>query len=185
MTDHFHLLAAKANAEIDDLNRSLAAVCAGVPVIGSGDPLADIFFVKERPDADEESAKAAFAGSSGDVILKAADRLGLPPGAMYGTNLLKCRLPSPSCADKCRAVLEQELGIVQPRLVFAMGEVAFLAASAVLGSPLEFSPGATVRRVGRPTLIGSVDLDAAMTDESAKRQLWRDLKLLGGVYSGR
>jgi len=185
MTDHFHLLAAKANAEIRDLNESLvdAGVCTSSPVVGSGNPLADVFFVKMRPDVDEESTGVAFTGASGEAILKAMDRLDLPAGAVYGTNLIKCRRLEPTCADECGIFLEGELGIVQPRLVFAMGEPAFLAVSAVLGGEPKFQPGVLLRQVGRPTLIGSVDFEAAMADESAKRQLWLDLKVLGAAYS--
>lgn len=185
MSDVSQLFAAKANAEINDLN-GLVTACSSsgnAPVLGSGNALADILVAKLIPDTDEESEGVAFAGRSGEAILKAAERLSVPSGVLYGTNLLKCGARSRTCDEKCHELFTQELAIVQPRLVLAMGEPVFAAACAALGHNAEFSPGAVARRAGRATVVGSVDFADAMSDEAAKKQLWHDLQALGALYS--
>lgn len=176
---------AKANAELDDLATRIGACESvdGCAVIGSGDALADIFLLKSAPDAAERSGGVAFRGASGDAITRAADRLGIPRGVLYGTNAVKCASHCAECADRCRGYLAEELAIVQPCLVFAMGEAAFSAACEVLGLGAAYEAGACARRAGRPTVIGTVDLDQGMADESLKKLLWRDLQRLGSEYA--
>lgn len=180
MSDHSSIFEAKAATEIEELNDRISScsLARGVAVLGSGNPLADIFLAKLAADDEEETAGIAFAGRSGNAILRAAERLHLCNRVLYGTNLVKCLSADPACGTECHAYFYEELAVVQPAFVFAMGEVVFAAACRALGHEADFAAGVVVRRGGRPTLIASVDFEHAMTDEEAKRQLWNDLKLL-------
>lgn len=184
MTDPFTLYARKAKAELTDLRGRVAACTQvkGRPVVGSGNPMADIVVAKCAPDSDEEASGLAFAGRSGEVISKSADRLGLSQDALYGTNLIKCKVDDPGCGLTCEEYFAEELDIVAPRLVLAMGEAVFAAACRATGLENHFVPGTVLRRPGRPTVVATLAFDQAMVDEEHKKRLWQDLKLLAAEY---
>ena len=81
----------KAITEINELGDEIAdaATGVGIPVVGSGHPLADVFLLKHRPQAAEVQEGVAFYGRAGQALLKSLQRLHVDPLAVYGTNCLK------------------------------------------------------------------------------------------------
>jgi len=171
----------KAIAEINALGDELASHAdeLHVPVVGSGHPLADVFLLKWTPQASEIQEGVAFFGRSGQAILKSLQRLRVDPLAVYGTNCLKFGTED---AEDARAWLTQELHIVQPKLVVAMGTstVDFLNE---LGFPLsrELDPNAEAMQSFTPTIDALVtpDIDASLDVQSAKTAFWNAFKALG------
>src|SRR5256714_12753413 len=96
-----------------------------MPVLGSGHPQADIFLLKHSALPSEVEEGVAFYGRSGAALMKSLRRLGIDPLAVYGTLCVKCPVGDPSMADPaCVARVVNELAIVTPKIVVAMGEDA-------------------------------------------------------------
>ena len=175
----------KAISEINELGEAIgqgaarAAGKGGVPVLGSGHPLADVLLLKAVPQPAEIQEGVAFYGRSGQAILKSLQRLRVDPMAVYGTNCLKFVDGDP---DEARPWLVRELHIVQPKIVVVMGEraVAFL-------SSVEFpladavDPKAEGLQRFTPTIEALVvpDIDESLDEQAAKTQFWNAFKHLG------
>src|SRR5256886_10231294 len=120
----------KAISETNELGDEIARAAgeAGVPVLGSGHPLADVFLLKAVPQPAEIQEGVAFYGRSGQAILKSLQRLRVDPMAIYGTNCLKF---ADGDEDESRPFLLRELHIVGPKLLVAIGERAVTFLNAV------------------------------------------------------
>src|SRR4029453_17411482 len=99
-----------------------------MPVLGSGHPQADVMLLKYAPTAAEVEEGVAFYGRAGGALVKSLARLQIQPRAVYGHLLFKCPVSDPSLADPaCIARVVEEIAIVQPKVVVAMGLDALYA----------------------------------------------------------
>ena len=157
------------------------------PVQGSGHPQADVFLLKHAPRPAEIEEGVAFYGRSGNAVMKSLARLGIDPLTVYGTLCVKCPVPDVALADPaCIARIAEEIAIVRPRIVVAMGEWAVSAlndAGVPLAQEVEFVPGA--RRALTPTIevLVTPDIDASLDDDESKRAFWSAFKALGDWYA--
>lgn len=106
-------------------------------VIGSGTFAARLMIVGDTCRRDSQSPAATLFGAAEDALLwKMMAAIGLSPQDLYVTNRVKC-CPLPGQAvtaeheQGCLAYLRQEIDLIGPRVICAMGEAA---ASAVLAS---------------------------------------------------
>src|SRR5947209_18084796 len=98
-----------------------------MPVLGSGHPQADVFLTKYSARPSEVEEGVAFYGRAGTALMKSLKRLSIDPLAVYGTLCVKCPVPDPALADPvCVARLVEELAIVAPKIVVAMGPDALV-----------------------------------------------------------
>jgi uracil-DNA glycosylase family 4 len=158
-----------------------------MPVLGSGHPQADVFLLKYAPVVSEVEEGVAFYGRSGSALMKSLKRLSIDPLAVYGTLCVKCPVADPSLGDPaCTARVIEELAIVQPRIVVAMGEDA-VAVLNDLDIPLARPIEARTNVIQHLTL--SIDalyvpnIDEALDEETAKREFWTAFKALGDWYA--
>jgi uracil-DNA glycosylase family 4 len=158
-----------------------------MPVLGSGHPQADVLLLKYRAQPAEVEEGVAFYGRSGTALMKSLKRLSIDPLAVYGTLAIKCPVGDPALADpRCIARIAEEIAIVQPRLVVAMGEDA----RAVLND-LELPLAREVdSRIGvvqelTPSMEALVvpNIDDALDDETSKRAFWAAFRELGRWYA--
>ena len=176
----------KAISEINELGDEImrAAGEAAVPVLGSGHPLADIFFLKHTPQHSEIQEGVAFYGRSGQAILKSLQRLRVDPMAVYGTNCVK--FAAGAADDEARGWLTRELHIVQPKLVVAMGEDAraFLNDLAFpLAQPVEPKQGELQRFTPTVEAVVVPDIDASLDEQSTKTEFWNAFKVVGSWWA--
>ena len=176
----------KAISETNELGDEIARAAGegGVPVLGSGHPLADVFMVKPVPQPAEVQEGVAFYGRSGQAILKSLQRLSVDPMAIYGTNALK--FATGEDADEARPWLERELHIVQPKLVVVMGEQALAFLNGLefpLSETVAAEPGTLQRFTPTVQALFVPDIDASLDDESAKRAFWGAFRSLGEWYA--
>jgi DNA polymerase len=99
-------------------------------VFGMGDPDADLMFVGEGPGAEEDKQGLPFVGRSGQLLDKILfEELGLTRDRVYIGNTVKCRPPGnrdpePDEITACNPWLEQQLDLIQPKVVVTLGNFA-------------------------------------------------------------
>jgi uracil-DNA glycosylase len=168
----------KAITEINELGDEIAEAASGVgiPVVGSGHPLADVLLLKYGPQASEAQEGVAFFGRAGQAILKSLQRLNVDPLAVYGTNCLKY---AGEPEEEAQRFLVRELHIVGPKLIVPMGEdtLRFLNE---LGFPLsrqlEWETGAFQHFTPTIEALVCPDIDASLDDQPAKSAFWDAFK---------
>ncbi|MGZ8665995.1 MAG: uracil-DNA glycosylase family protein [Solirubrobacterales bacterium] len=157
-----------------------------MPVLGSGHPQADIFMLKRTPSTAEIEEGVAFYGRAGNALMKSFKRLGIDPLVIYGTVCVKCPVADPDLAAKeCVGRLEEEIAIVQPKIVVVMGEPA-LAVLNDLDIPLSrtIEPREGEIQAFTPTTdaLFTPDIDTSLDEEGAKQRFWRAFRMLGDWY---
>jgi uracil-DNA glycosylase family 4 len=157
-----------------------------MPVLGSGHPQADVFLLKYAPRPSEIEEGVAFYGRAGSALMKSFKRLGIDPLAVYGTVSVKCPVADTELsAPECRVRVLDELAVIQPRMVVAMGEPALAELNDLpvpLGRELEATPGEVQRLTPSCEALYVPDIDASLDDERAKRAFWSAFKALGDWY---
>jgi uracil-DNA glycosylase family 4 len=104
-------------------------------VFGVGNADADLMFVGEAPGADEDAQGEPFVGRAGQLLTRIIETMGLRRGDVYIANILKCRpdtpkgsfgnrAPTPAEMQTCRPYLVQQIEIIQPKVIVALGAVA-------------------------------------------------------------
>jgi uracil-DNA glycosylase family 4 len=99
-------------------------------VFGSGDPQAKVVFVGEAPGGEEDVQGLPFVGEAGKLLTKIIESTKLwKRSEVFICNILKCRppnnrTPSPEEMEKCRPYLEEQIQILKPKFIMAMGATA-------------------------------------------------------------
>jgi uracil-DNA glycosylase family 4 len=94
------------------------------PVVG-----ASVLLVGEAPGANEDETGVPFVGRAGQLLDLLLAEAGLPRSSVAVANVVKCRPPSnrkPARSEvvNCRGWLEQQIEIVDPVVICAMGGTA-------------------------------------------------------------
>lgn len=138
---------------MSDLRRAMTA-CRECPlyeqatqtVCGAGPQSAAMMIVGEQPGDQEDLAGAPFVGPAGKVLNRALIQAGLDRNQIYATNAVKHfkfstrgrkrihRSPSKRDINHCRPWLQQEINLVEPQLLLALGGSA---AHSLLGRPVK------------------------------------------------
>jgi DNA polymerase len=95
-------------------------------VFGDGDPDAALMFVGEAPGADEDREGVPFVGRAGQLLNKMIAAMGLSRDRVYIANVLKVRppnnaTPTPDEIDASRPYLLEQIDIVAPHVIVALG----------------------------------------------------------------
>lgn len=98
-------------------------------VFGVGNPHANLMFVGEGPGEQEDKLGEPFVGRAGKLLDTMLEILYLNRNDIYITNIVKCRPPKnrdPLNVEReaCRGWLEQQMQIVQPKIVVCLGRIA-------------------------------------------------------------
>lgn len=98
-------------------------------VIGTGAHDADLMFIGEAPGAQEDLTGEPFVGKAGKLLNEMLFAVGIKRDAVYIANILKCRPPNnrdPSTDEtiQCVGFLQQQIKLIQPKLMVAVGRVA-------------------------------------------------------------
>lgn len=173
----------RAITEINDLGEELARAAGteGIPVLGSGHPLADVFLLKFRPQPAEITEGVAFFGRSGEAVKKSLQRLGVDLMSVYGTNCLKLA-GATATEEQAHAWLARELHTVGPKLVVVMGEEAvdFLNATGFpLAGQIDVRHGEVQQFTATTAAIVTPDIDASLDETGTKTRFWSAFKAVG------
>lgn len=98
-------------------------------VFGVGDRNADWMVIGEAPGEQEDLQGEPFVGRAGLLLNEMLRAIGLAREQVYIANILKCRPPKnrdpqPEEAAACENFLINQLALVQPRIILAVGRVA-------------------------------------------------------------
>ena len=168
-------------AEIGDCTRCpLAFAGRHTIVFGDGDPNARILFVGEGPGADEDAQGIPFIGKAGQLLNNMITAMGLKREEVYIANIVKCRppanrVPEPVEANTCTPFLLQQIGVVRPEIIVALGSTA---ATYLLGakSPLSALRG-RIHPVFGSKLIVTYHPAFLLRDPRQKKEAWADLQI--------
>jgi DNA polymerase len=164
-------------------------------VPGTGSPEAQVLFVGEGPGFEEDRRGEPFVGPAGALLDRILAAIGLSRRTVYIANIVKCRPmkdpgdpeargndrpPTPEEMAACRPHLAEQIRLLAPRCIVALGAVA---ARALLGSE------APIGRL-RGTWGQYRDADLAvkvlptyhpaalLRDPELKKLVWQDMKAL-------
>lgn len=98
-------------------------------VFGVGPLAPELCFVGEAPGADEDAQGEPFVGPAGKLLNRIIAACGMKREEVYICNVLKCRPPGnrtplPHEIGNCREYLEQQLSLIRPKFICALGAVA-------------------------------------------------------------
>ena len=115
--------------EIGDCTRCALSAGRNKIVFGDGDPNARLMFVGEGPGADEDAQGLPFVGRAGQLLNNMIAATGLKREQVYIANIVKCRppqnrVPEPEEANTCSPFLFQQIDVVRPEVIVALGSTA-------------------------------------------------------------
>lgn len=157
-------------------------------VFGEGNPDADVMFVGEAPGYHEDSAGSPFVGAAGEVFDSLLQSIGMTRESIYVTSVVKCRpqrnrTPFPDEVEACEGYLFRQVGIVSPRVICALGNVAIRV---LTGRPFALSKEHGIPRSGmfqgkEATIYPLYHPAAAMYADSLLKVLRSEFKAIPGL----
>jgi DNA polymerase len=148
-------------------------------VFGMGDPDADLMFVGEAPGAEEDRQGLPFVGRAGELLTRIIQAIEMRREEVYIANILKCRPPGnrdplPDEAAACMPFLEEQIALVRPRVLVALGRIA---AQVLLGNdtPIGRMRGRWYRVQEVPTMV-TYHPAALLRNPALKRPTWEDMQ---------
>ena len=153
-------------------------------VFGVGNATAEWMIIGEAPGAEEDRRGEPFVGRAGKLLDEMLRAVGLTRDAVFIANILKCRPPNnrdPKAdeAAACRGYLEQQISLVQPKIILAVGRIA--------AQQLLESDAPVGRLRGRVHSLGQIPVVVTyhpaylLRSPSQKRKAWDDLCLASRV----
>jgi DNA polymerase len=171
-------------AEIGDCTRCPLAYAGRRKIVfGDGSPTARLMFVGEGPGADEDAQGVPFVGKAGQLLNNMIAAMGLKREEVYIANIVKCRppgnrVPEPVEAHTCSQFLVQQIDVVRPEAIVALGSTA---ATYLLGVRQSLSGlrgrwhtcrGAKLAVTYHPAFL--------LRDPRQKTEAWKDLQMVMG-----
>lgn len=155
-------------------------------VFGVGNPRAELMFVGEAPGSEEDIQGVPFVGRAGQLLTKIIEAIGLRREDVYIANVIKCRPPAnrnpePDEVATCEPFLSQQIDIIRPRVIVALGT---FAAHALLRTDAPISRIRGVLHEYRgATLIPTFHPAYLLRSPDRKRDVWEDMKKVRALLS--
>lgn len=149
-------------------------------VFARGDGSSGVCFIGEGPGADEDAQGFPFVGKAGQLLDRMIEAMGLERDSVYVCNIVKCRPPDNRKPESdemaaCMPYLNEQLELVQPQVIVALGATAV---QGLFGT----SEGITRMRGKWKTLRGQIPVMPTfhpaylLRTPAAKREVWEDLQ---------
>jgi len=156
-------------------------------VFGVGNEAADWMIIGEAPGAEEDRQGEPFVGRAGKLLDQMLFAIGESRESVFIANILKCRPPNnrdpkPEEAAACRAYLDRQIELVQPKIILAVGRIA---AQNLLGTdePVGRMRGRAHELDGIP-LVVTYHPAYLLRSPSQKQKSWSDLCLARRLFAG-
>jgi len=157
-------------------------------VFGVGNTRAEWLIIGEAPGAEEDRQGEPFVGRAGQLLNAMLLAIGLPRETVFIANILKCRPPGnrdpkPEETSKCLPYLSNQIALLKPKILLAVGRIA---AQNLLATDV---PLARLR--GKLHHFGEANTPLVVTYHPAyllrtpsdKRKAWEDLKFARATYT--
>jgi uracil-DNA glycosylase family 4 len=155
-------------------------------VFGVGNPDAELMFVGEAPGADEDRRGEPFVGRAGQLLTRIIETMGLTRDDVYIANVLKCRPdmpegvagnrpPTPAEMATCIDYLIEQIGIIEPKVIVALGATAVEGLLGARGVMRELR--GTWRSFHETPLLITYHPSYLLRNQapSEKRKVWEDM----------
>jgi DNA polymerase len=157
-------------------------------VVSDGSPHASLVFVGEAPGRAEDLQGTPFVGAAGRLLTRMIEAIGLRREDVYICNVLKDRPPDnrtplPEEISACLPFLHEQLRIVTPRVICALGAVAANALLGRTGGSITAIRGRLHHYQGVP-VVPTFHPAYLLRNPAAKRPAWEDLKRLKQLLEG-
>ncbi len=156
-------------------------------VPGQGPQNSRLMFIGEGPGFEEDQKGRPFVGPAGQLLTKMIQAINLTREEVYITNVVKCRppenrVPFDDEVEACRSFLEEEIRLVDPRILVPLGSCA---AQTLTRSKKKISDlrGRILDFKGK-RLIATYHPAYLLRNPGAKREAWEDLKRVRREYDG-
>jgi DNA polymerase len=162
-------------------------------VFGTGDPHAQLMFIGEGPGADEDEQGLPFVGRAGQLLNNMISAMGLKREQVYIANIVKCRPPQNRTperdeCDTCSPFLMRQIGVIQPKVIVALGATAAKnllgvqdSMASLRGRFYDFSPPGEVDDNGVALvckLAATYHPAFLLRDPRQKKEAWKDLQMV-------
>lgn len=99
------------------------------PVLGEGNPKAEIMFIGEAPGQKEDELGRPFVGAAGQFLDELLKSIGLERKDVYISNVVKFRPPNnrdptPEEKEQCMPWLMLEIALIKPTVIVPLGRHA-------------------------------------------------------------
>lgn len=183
--------AIRTRAESAEAPRALGTL-RDTMVFAVGNPNADLVFVGEAPGSEEERNREPFVGPAGQLLDKIIVAMGLQRADIYISNIckfrpkigdgqhqgMKNRKPEPQEMDSCVEFVREEIQVIQPKAIIALGGTAMEGLLGISGS-VSSQRGFWHQLDGIPVAVTyhpSYLLRNAAVSE--KRKVWEDMLMV-------
>ncbi|HEQ65303.1 MAG TPA: uracil-DNA glycosylase [bacterium] len=154
-------------------------------VPGSGNANATIMFIGEAPGAHEDKQGVPFVGAAGKFLDELLESINLRREDIYIANTIKCRPPNnrdplTEEKEKCKPWLEEQLRIINPKIIIPLGRHALneLLPDVSISSAHGKTYIADVSPIGKRTIFVMYHPAAALYNGSLRKVLLKDMKNL-------
>jgi uracil-DNA glycosylase family 4 len=150
-------------------------------VFGVGNVDADIMFVGEGPGGDEDAKGEPFVGRAGQLLNNMISAMGIQREDVYIANVVKCRPPGNRTPEKdecdtCSPFLMQQIDVVRPKVIVALGAVAAKNLLAMSDSMANLRGRWYDFRNSK--LIVTYHPAYLLRDPRQKKEAWKDLQMV-------
>jgi uracil-DNA glycosylase len=120
---------AKLSAEVSTCTRCPLSQTRTQTVFARGNPNAKLMIIGEAPGFYEDKQGLPFVGKAGGLLNRMLKSIGFSEDDVYIANVIKCRPPNnrdpmPEEIGQCCDYLAQQIKIVAPKLILAVGRFA-------------------------------------------------------------
>ncbi len=158
------------------------------PISGRGNTHADLLFILLAPTQSDDESGMLCAGEANALFSKMLLAIEISIDDVYITSLLKCSVAdvhtvSPKEIQSCNIYLQQQLQLIQPRLVVVLGETANQCLFQKTLSLDDFR----ALNTNSPQQINTIPLFASYSPEELlqhpenKRNAWLDLQQIKNI----
>ena len=158
-------------------------------VFGVGAENADWMVIGEAPGTEEDKQGEPFVGRAGKLLNAMLQAVGLERNRVYIANILKCRPPDnrdPRSDEvaACEVYLAQQIELIQPKIILAVGRIAAQNLLKV-NTPIGRMRGRQYEYPGSNIpLVVTYHPAYLLRSPREKRKSWQDLQLAMQIYTG-
>jgi uracil-DNA glycosylase len=156
-------------------------------VFGVGNADADWLIIGEAPGADEDRQGEPFVGRAGQLLNSMLLAMGLQREQVFIANILKCRPPNnrdpkPEEVIACEVYLRQQIALIKPKIILAVGRIAAQNILKV-DTPIGKMRGNRYRYPDSELpVVVTYHPAYLLRSPREKRKVWEDLKIAMQIY---